>query len=109
MVAGCKAGNKVLLSLGILWNTLVAQPVVEQLFKQDPMTGICEPATWLLRSWPNRHGFESRSEQDFGLCFGNFYFGLFVTLDRGLDYLMLATVDHNKGFIIPTFCRFLSG
>ena len=29
----------------------VAAPVVEKLFKQDPMAGICEPATWLLRSW----------------------------------------------------------
>ena len=28
-----------------------AAKVVEKLSKQDPMAGICKPATWLLRSW----------------------------------------------------------
>ena len=30
---------------------------------------------------------------------------MFVSYDLGLDYLKLATLDHNKSFIIPTFCR----
>ena len=34
------------------------------------------------------------------------YSVLFVSYDLGLDLLKLAIVDHNKGFIIPFFCKF---
>ena len=44
--------------------------MVEKLFKQDPWQGSVTQQLGCLEVGllPNRRGFESRSEQDFGLC-----------------------------------------
>ena len=36
---------------------------------------------------------------------GDFNYVMLVSQDLGLDLLKLPTVNQNKGFIIPTFCR----